>query len=96
MRIVIVRFRFDEIHRSRFAAARSGIHQNRGLVWMVEELVRQMNAADAEVGDAHPLGELLQLKTPRHFDAEAVVAEKNIADTGNQDTLRHNRVISKQ
>jgi hypothetical protein len=43
-----------------------------------------MDAPDAEVGDPHPRWKLLHDQAPGHFDAEAVVAQEDVADAGDQ------------
>ena len=50
----------------------------------VEQLVGEVDAADAEVGDPHAVGHRRARRAVGDLDAEAVVAEEDVADPGDE------------
>jgi len=80
-----IRIRFDRVQRSRSAALRDGVDEDRGVVAAAGELVGEMNASNAEIDDLHAIPERLIAQTLRDFHAEPVVAQEDVADAGHQD-----------
>ena len=78
-----VRVGLDHVHRPRLAAARNGVDENRAIVPR-EQLVREVQPADAEVFHFDARGERLCLERAHDRRAEAVVPEKDVADARHQ------------
>ena len=83
---IVQRFqiRFDDVERARSFAVRTGVHQNGGFVAVLQR-VSQVEAANAKIGHAHALRQLPVGQAANHFDAKRVIAEKDVADAGDQD-----------
>ena len=62
---------------------REGVDEHEGVV-PVEELVREMEPTDAEVGDLDAIGHRPINEALRDLDAVRVVAEEDVADSGHQ------------
>ena len=66
----------------------SGVDENQRVV-AVEQLVGEMNAADAEVGDGDIVGKALFAQPARDLDAEAVVTEEDVTHAGDKNFAAH-------
>ena len=75
--------RLDDGDRARRFAHRHGVDQHERVV-AVEQLVGEVHAADAEVGHPHAVGQRPRRQAVGHLDAEAVVAEEDVADAGDE------------
>ena len=60
-----------------------GVDQDRR-VEPLGQVVSQVHAPDAVVGDPHPFGERLAGQPPGHLDAEAVVGQEDVAQAGDE------------
>ena len=69
-------------------AARRGVDQDQRVV-PLQQLVREVDAADAEVRHLDAGRKRLVRQAVRHLDTEAVVAEEDIADAGHQHAAAH-------
>jgi hypothetical protein len=71
----------DHEDRSRLIATLDGVDQNERVVTL-EQLKREMHSANSVVFDLDSGGKhvAMQIQSPRNFDTEAVIGEKDIAD----------------
>src|ERR1700722_9694222 len=58
----------------------------------IEERIREVIAANSKVRDANAWWKLAAGKTPDHFHSESVVAQKDIANAGDQNAGRSKRL----
>src|SRR5574341_433268 len=77
--------RLDNVKRARFSAALRHVNEDRHVV-TVHQRVSQIEAADAIIHTPRFTGQFTSHQSLRHLDAEAVVAEKDVADAGDQNT----------
>ncbi len=77
-----INLRLDYVKGSRRSAARDRIDDHHEFEF-VQQLVREMYAADSVVLDDHVSGYWRAGRSPRHLDAETVVTEKDVADSRN-------------
>src|SRR5262249_29568656 len=78
------RFGFDQVDGAWSPASRGRVDQDSRIVIAVEQFVREVKTADAEVFDRHSVWKSFRGEAAGCFDAEAVVTEKNVADTCDQ------------
>ena len=74
----------DHVERPGGAAARRRVEQDDGVVALGDR-EREVHPADAEVDDLDPGRELPPREPVRERDAEAVIAEEHVADSGDED-----------
>ena len=79
----IVQVGLDHVESACRIAARAGIDQD-GRVVSIEQSVGEVVATDAEVSHSNVGRPLAADKTARYFHSESVIAQKNIADSGDQ------------
>src|ERR1700719_684386 len=72
-----------DVERARRLAVRTSVHQNGGLVTLIEG-IGEVEPADAEIGDAHAVRQVASRQATHDFDAKGVIAEEDIADAGDQ------------
>ncbi len=65
-----------------------GIDEDEDVV-AVEELIGEMDAADAELPHLHTLGHGQARQTACHLHSETVVAEEDVPDAGHEHPRRH-------
>src|SRR6202140_4720178 len=74
----------DDIESARRFAMWAGIHQDCGLVAVLQR-VSQIETANAEINHAHRLWQLSATQQASHFNSERVVSKENVADAGHED-----------
>src|ERR1051325_8548836 len=82
-RVQLGQVRLDRVERSGLIAARCCVYEDRRVV-SIEDRVREIEPANAEINDAHIVGPTLRRHLPYALTTERVVAEKNVAAAGYQ------------
>jgi len=82
----LVQIVFEQVERARLVAVADGVDEDQRVV-AVEQTVRQMHPADADVGDLDPGRQLAHGEPAGHLDAEPVVGEEDVADAGDEDPV---------
>src|ERR1700722_825452 len=86
-------FGLQDVEGAGRATAPDRVDENRGIV-AAEERVGEVHPPNAEVPDGDRLGPRALEEPPRDRDAEAVVAEKDVAHTGHEDARRSHGNLS--
>ena len=60
----------------------------------VQQPVGEVHAADADVRDLHAVGQVAAGQPARHLDAEPVVGEEDVADTGYENPVHGSSISS--
>src|SRR5438270_607197 len=76
--------RLDDEESARLGPAGDGVDEDHHPA-LLEQRVGEVEAADAEVDDAHPVGLGPAQESLDDLDAEGVVAEEDVADAGDED-----------
>src|SRR5262249_9863133 len=75
--------RLEHEHGARRLAAACGVDEDQR-VKTLEQLIREVDAADTEGGDGDVLGNRLAGQLLPALDADAIVSEEDVADAGNE------------
>src|ERR1043166_7701347 len=77
---------FNKIYGARGLSLPGGIHQN-GRVVAFQHGERQVVTASAEIHHRYLRRQEPLAQQTNHFDAESVIAKKNVSNTGNKNTF---------
>src|SRR5919107_1091264 len=87
-RSIFFDLRLDEVDGAGLPTTRGGVDEDDQVVIFVQG-VREVHPADAEVHDLDTLRQLAFGESSYHLDPEAVVAEEDVADAGDEDAPTH-------
>src|SRR5215217_343591 len=87
-RYIVFDLRLDDVDGAWLPTTRGGVDEDDQVVIFVQG-VREVHPADAEVHDLDTLRQLAFRESSYHLDPEAVVAEEDVADAGDEDAPTH-------
>jgi hypothetical protein len=84
---------FEQVERAGVVTVADRVDEDERAV-AVEQAVGQVHPADPDVGDLDPGRELARGEPARHLDAEPVVGEEDVADTGHENPVHGSSISS--
>ena len=93
--VQIGQIRLNRIQCAGCAAPRGGINQNCQILFAIEQRISEIKTANAEINDAYFLWQRLLVELASDLAAKGIVTEKDVADSGDQDSgFAHRRFLT--